>query len=105
MTQIVARKLWGNFIPRRYSIHVPGAPIQPGSRVSVVGPEAPAGIDAEMCAPYIGCQGVIEELHYSTGCGDGYPKDPMLLVLLDDGRRYHFWNNEVRRVPAKEYSA
>ena len=82
---------------RKHRGKVVGAPYQPGQRVKVIGPNAPGDVDEEMCAPYLGCVGVVEELRYRTGCGDRFPQEPMILVLLDDGRRYDFWRNELRK--------
>jgi len=71
------------------------APFQCGQRVKVKGPNRPGDIDEEMCAPYVGCCGVVQWLRYQTGCGDRFPDDPMICVELDDGREYDFWHNEL----------
>lgn len=96
----MSKSLGEIFKPKRqFRSEVKGAPYQPGQRVNVVGPNAPGDIDEKMCAPYVGSSGTVTELQYGTGCADSYPADPMILVTLDDGRRYQFWHNELVSLP------
>jgi len=42
----------------------------------------------------IGLVGTVEYLEYECGCGQTYPMDPMIGVLLDSGQHEEFWKEE-----------
>lgn len=73
--------------------HVDGAPFQPGTRVTVV-----AAIDRTEhdVSKHIGIGCVVEYLEYDCGCGQSFPTDPMIGVLLDTGEREEFWKEELQ---------
>lgn len=71
---------------------VEGSPYQPGQRVTVVD-----AVDGEVhdVSWRIGQAGTVEYLEYSCGCGQSYPKDPMVGVRFEDGRLEEFWPEEL----------
>lgn len=76
----------------RNPIHerVDGAPIQVGTPVTVLSSNDPT-FD-QTC---VGLDGAVTYLEYECGCGQTYPKDPMIGVLLQDGRVEEFWIEEL----------
>jgi hypothetical protein len=69
-----------------------GAPYQPHDRVRVV-----AAVDRDICdvTPYIGRFGVVAWLEYRCGCGQSYPKTPMVGVKFHGGAVEEFWPEEL----------
>lgn len=79
--------------------HVEGSPYQPGELVIITGaidtftyPE-----DPKTCEPvsYLGLHGEVKHLEYECGCGQTYPEDPMIGVLLETGEEQEFWQGEL----------
>ena len=68
---------------KRYE-RVEGSPFQPGDRVQIT-----QAVDAEVDVhpvtgrAYIGLAGVVEYLEYDCGCGQRFPDEPMIGVLID----------------------
>ena len=92
----------GDVSARPIREHVPGAPYQHGDRVRVVGA---IDRDAHDVSEHIDWRGTVDYLEYSCGCGQTYPGDPMIGVVLDGGAREEFWSEELtrlRRRAAKE---
>lgn len=95
---------------------VPGSPFQPGDRVRVVqildetvtATDLGLDPDADIEAYLVGRAGVVHHLNYDCGCGQRYPDDPMIGVLLDgcaappDPSEWpEFWPEELSPVPAE----
>lgn len=70
--------------------HVPGAPRQSGDRVLVV-----AVSDSTVDPGHIGKAGRVDYLNYDCGCGQRWPDEPMIGVVLDDGTEEEFWPEEL----------
>jgi len=72
---------------------VPGSPYQPGDAVTVT-----SAVDVEVrdLRHLVGRCGRVQYLEYSCGCGQSYPADPMVGVLLDDGTSEEFWKEELK---------
>ena len=83
-----------------HTTHVPGSPVQPGERVTIV-----TTIDADVAdlSHHIGRSGVVVHLNYDCGCSQQYPGDPMIGVRLDldaartPGEVEEFWAEELGR--------
>jgi len=69
---------------------VDGSPIQVGTRVRILASDDPT-FD-QTCA---GLDGTVTYLEYECGCGQTFPNDPMIGVLLHDGRVEEFWIEEL----------
>ena len=50
----------------------------------------------------VGVRGTVTHLDYACGCGQSYPDDPMIGVLLDVGIREEFWREELKSVTEKD---
>ena len=76
--------------------HVPGAPRQPGDAVLVV-----AAIDPNVhdVSEHVGKTGRVDYLNYDCGCGQRYPDEPMIGVVLADGTEEEFWPEELATAP------
>ena len=72
--------------------NVDGAPVRIGQRVIIAGPG-----DETFDAQFIGLHGTVEYLEYDCGCGQTYPMDPMIGVLLDSGQHEEFWKEELSK--------
>lgn len=70
--------------------HVPGAPRRPGDRVLVA-----AVSDSTVDPGHIGKTGRVDYLNYDCGCGQKWPEEPMIGVVLDDGIEEEFWPEEL----------
>lgn len=70
--------------------HVPGAPRQSGDRVLIV-----AVSDSTVDPGHIGKAGRVDYLNYDCGCGQKWPEEPMIGVVLDDGTEEEFWPEEL----------
>jgi hypothetical protein len=66
----------------------PGAPFQPGDKVSVVS-------KGDATTSHIGRAGVVAHLEYSCGCGQTFPEDPMIGVRFPEGELEEFWKEEL----------
>jgi hypothetical protein len=83
-----------------HTSHIPGSPVQPGERVTIV-----TTIDADVAdlSHHIGRSGVVVHLNYDCGCSQQYPGDPMIGVRLDldaartPGEVEEFWAEELGR--------
>jgi len=70
--------------------NIPGAPYRIGSKVKVV-----MATDETTDLSCIGKTGVIEYYHYSCGCGQTFPNDPMIGVKFSDDTTREFWVEEL----------
>jgi hypothetical protein len=70
---------------------VAGAPFQPGDRVRVVD-----AVDRDIynVAEFVRKRGQVVYLEYCD-CGQTYPGDPMIGVMLDVGVEMEFWPEEL----------
>lgn len=70
-----------------------GSPYQPGDLVTVV-----RGVDVEVfdLRYLVGQRGRVDYLEYGCGCGQSYPADPMIGVVLDGGGSCEFWKEELK---------
>lgn len=79
--------------------NVPGAPFGIGLEVKVT-----SLTDESADRRFLGKMGRIDYYEYSCGCGQSYPKDPMIGVRFRSGETEEFWREEltavVRRVGA-----
>ena len=71
---------------------VAGAPFQPGRLVRVV---HAVDVDVMDVSDHIGKAGCVAFLEYACGCGQQYPDDPMIGVVLVDGTLEEFWREEL----------
>lgn len=69
---------------------VSGAPFRIGLRVKVI--KRSDNTVSEKC---VGKTGHIDYYEYSCGCGQTFPHDPMIGVILDSGEREEFWREEI----------
>jgi hypothetical protein len=72
--------------------NVKGVPFRIGERVIVV-----AATDETCNMDYFGKIGVVVYFEYSCGCGQTYPKDPMIGVQFDDEKTEEFWREEIKK--------
>jgi hypothetical protein len=70
-------------------VDVGGAPFKIGDRVRVT-----RGADETFDASYKGCTGIVEYFEYGCGCGQSYPRDPMIGVRFRSGLA-EFWREEL----------
>jgi hypothetical protein len=82
---------------------VAGAPFKIGDVVRVV-----SFSDDTADEDLLGCQGSVLYFEYTCGCGQSFPKDPMIGVLFA-GRTAEFWREELalvrddrRRMPRRK---
>lgn len=79
--------------------YVPGAPVQVGDRVKVIGLADSTARSADL-----GRQGRVVELNYTSGVAQSFPSDPFCQVLLEDGETRSFWGEELGLLKAAEYT-
>jgi len=81
-------------VPNR-AIHadVDGAPFSIGQSVVVCGLA-----DDTADRKFLRKGGIVAYLDYDCGCGQTYPKDPMIGVLFRNGRVEEFWREELKPV-------
>jgi hypothetical protein len=75
---------------------VKNAPFQIGEFIKVV-----YATDETFNHRFMGRIGIIVHYDYSCGCGQSYPKDPMIGVQFANGKKEEFWAEEI--VPLREY--
>ena len=75
--------------------HVPKAPFQLNDRVRVF---CAVDVTVHDVREHIGLCGVVEYLDYSCGCGQMYPTDPMIGLVLENGEREEFWREEIVKI-------
>lgn len=75
--------------PIRQDIH--GAPFRIGNSVRVV-----RIVDGTESRRHIRRVGRVEYFEYECGCGQSFPRDPMIGVRFADGRLYEFWKDELQ---------
>jgi len=78
---------------------VPGAPFKIGEMVRVV-----SFSDDTADEDLLGCRGSVLYFEYSCGCGQTFPKDPMIGVLFGE-RTAEFWKEELVLASDDESSA
>jgi hypothetical protein len=71
---------------------VDGAPFKIGETVKVV-----SFCDDTADEEFLGCRGTVIYFEYSCGCGQTFPKDPMIGVQFA-GRTAEFWKEELARL-------
>jgi hypothetical protein len=57
---------------------------------------------------YLRKRGVVEYFNYSCGCGQTYPRDPMIGVRFANGEIEEFWREELKTVktlPRRNFSS
>ncbi len=69
---------------------VPGAPFKIGQFVKVL-----RLVDDTGESSFLGKSGIVEHLEYSCGCGQLFPKEPMVGVRFPDGELEEFWREEL----------
>lgn len=74
--------------------NVPGSPYQPGDAVKIV---HNIDVDVSDLRHLVGRRGRVDYLEYDCGCGQSYPGDPMVGVVLEDGLNCEFWPEELEK--------
>jgi CarS bacterial SH3 domain len=72
-------------------IDVRGAPFRIGETVSIIGSK-----DKTFDSRYRDRLGTVRYLEYACGCGQTYPRDPMIGVEFRGGKVEEFWREELR---------
>lgn len=70
--------------------NVIGAPFQVGEVVRVC-----SLVDETGLREFLGSSGAIEYFEYSCGCGQSFPRDPMIGVRFANGKVEEFWPEEL----------
>lgn len=89
--QVVPSETYRHGLPRFYNID--DAPFYIGQKVKVA-----LTVDETAESADLGKIGVVEYYEYDCGCGQSYPRDPMIGILFEDGTRGEFWKEELRDV-------
>lgn len=79
-------------------IDVDGAPFKIGDRVRVT-----RGTDETFNSRYRSRVGVVEYLEYQCGCGQSYPRDPLIGVKFTSNGIEEFWAEELTHHPAQAH--
>ena len=72
--------------------NVRGAPFKIGEKIKVV-----KRTDDTVSSRFIGRKGTVIYFDFACGCGQSYPKDPMIGVLFSRGTVEEFWQEEISR--------
>lgn len=75
--------------------NVDGAPFQIGEKVQILNnPNKDDTFDKQFAFK----SGVIIYFEYECGCGQYFPKDPMIGVKFENGRVEEFWEEEIKAI-------
>ena len=77
--------------PKHIFVNVVGAPLRIGTQVRVV-----KLVDETGNRSWLGRTGTVRFFDYDCGCGQSFPKDPMIGVESRGGIVEQFWKEELR---------
>ena len=78
--------------PNRRHYNIKGAPFKRGDIVKVLNnPNNDETFNMEFSEK----EGVVEYFEYDCGCGQTFPKDPMIGVLFSNNKIGEFWKEEL----------
>jgi hypothetical protein len=78
---------------KKYNYNIDGAPYKIGQKVKVLNNP---NIDDTFDIKFINKTGEIVFFEYDCGCGQTFPKDPMIGVKFSDGSIDEFWKEELQ---------